>query len=417
MRILLVTRGSQGDIYPYLSIAAELKKQGHEVMISLPRLFEELAKSFELNYLLQDDDINAMMDGAARTNNKTGHLLKWMRRVIDIQFELLTPIVEQYDLLIASNTEFAATSIAEYCGKPVIRTAFAPFIPGNKIPPPIMPFPKPHPVFKPAFLWKLLNKGTNFTVKKTINKNRLQRGMQPVKNFGLHAVQTSYNFLLFSRHLGSTDSDWNVKWDIGGYCFNDLLEYDKEDHKQILKFIRQDNRPTLFFTIGSCNDKRRNQFCEWLLHICKTKGYKLIVGSGWSKTGTHLQENDTLFLLTRPIPHSLIFPHCAAAIHHGGCGTTHSVARAGIPQFIVPLILDQHYWGYRTHQLGVGPESIKMTRINPSQLEKIVVDLMSNESYKTHAEELGKKIKSENGLHNFCRYIEKIESKEQEVKK
>jgi len=31
MRILLVTRGSQGDVYPYLRLAAALKNRGHSV--------------------------------------------------------------------------------------------------------------------------------------------------------------------------------------------------------------------------------------------------------------------------------------------------------------------------------------------------------------------------------------------------
>ena len=38
MKILLVTRGSQGDVLPYLAIAAELERRGHEVTINLPHV-------------------------------------------------------------------------------------------------------------------------------------------------------------------------------------------------------------------------------------------------------------------------------------------------------------------------------------------------------------------------------------------
>ncbi|MCD7978426.1 MAG: glycosyltransferase [Tannerellaceae bacterium] len=41
MKIPLVTRGSQGDVYPYLSVAAELQKRGHAITLSLPQLFEK----------------------------------------------------------------------------------------------------------------------------------------------------------------------------------------------------------------------------------------------------------------------------------------------------------------------------------------------------------------------------------------
>ncbi len=45
----------------------------------------------------------------------------------------------------------------------------------------------------------------------------------------------------------------------------------------------------------------------------------------------------------------------AAAIHHGGAGTTPTTAISGIPQIIVPHILDQYYWGHQVHQSYLGP--------------------------------------------------------------
>ena len=52
----------------------------------------------------------------------------------------------------------------------------------------------------------------------------------------------------------------------------------------------------------------------------------------------------------------LLFPHVAAAIHHGGSGTTHEAARAGVAQAVVPQVADQHYWGRRVWELGLGPQ-------------------------------------------------------------
>ncbi|MCS2571594.1 glycosyltransferase [Bacteroides ovatus] len=53
MKILLVTRGSQGDIYPYLTIASALIKRGHQVTLNLPQIFEKEAKAYQLDYVLQ----------------------------------------------------------------------------------------------------------------------------------------------------------------------------------------------------------------------------------------------------------------------------------------------------------------------------------------------------------------------------
>jgi len=45
------------------------------------------------------------------------------------------------------------------------------------------------------------------------------------------------------------------------------------------------------------------------------------------------------------VPHGWLFPRCAAAVHHGGAGTTAASTAAGIPTAIVPFFGDQPYWG------------------------------------------------------------------------
>ncbi|MCD8182799.1 MAG: glycosyltransferase [Bacteroides sp.] len=44
MKILLVTRGSQGDVYPYLVIASELLRRGHEVTLTCRRCLKNRQK-------------------------------------------------------------------------------------------------------------------------------------------------------------------------------------------------------------------------------------------------------------------------------------------------------------------------------------------------------------------------------------
>jgi len=412
MKILLVTRGSQGDVYPYLAIASELKKRGHKVTLNLPKIFEKFAQKYELEYVLQaQDDIEGMINEAAETSQKTGFLLSWVRRAIDSQFEQLPALLNEHDILVSTNTEFASPSVAEYCGKPIIRTAFAPFIPGKNIPPPVIPFPKPHPIITPRVIWKMLNIGNNYMTKKTINKNRKKLGMSAIKNAGYHAASFD-NYLLFSRFLGSTDSEWRFPWNVGGYCFNDSFEYEQEAYEELMNFIKKDNKPVLFFTLGSCSSKLRDQFCEKLMNACKKLDYKLIVGSGWSKTGAHLQNDEYLYLMKNPIPHNLIFPACDAVLHHGGAGTTHSVARAGKPQIIIPLIADQHYWAYQVGLSKLGPSSIKIGKISEKLLQEKLHNLVTDSSFKQNAAEMGEKIRNENGIQNICDYIESFSKKE-----
>jgi len=407
MKLLLVTRGSQGDIYPYLRLAIELKNRGHNITLSLPRLFEKQAKDTGVHYVLQaSDDITGMLEDVPDTKN----LLTWTRRVIDSQFKELIPLLAEHDILLSANTEFAAPSIAEYCGKPCIRTAFGPFIPGRIIPPPVLPWPNPHPVFRPVFLWLMLNIGLNLMVKKALNKNRKVLGMPLIKDQSKHAPANSFNFLMYSKHLGNVDTKWEYKWDIGGYCFNDLLLYDKEVLDKIISFVEKDNKPTVYFSLGSCYIDQRERFADLLFKICTERDYKLLLNAGWWDTGAQLQNHDNLLRIDAIIPHCLVFPHCDVIIHHGGAGTTHSAARSGKPQMVTPIILDQFYWSYRVKELGIGPGGVKIKGISKMKLEQKVVDLVNNPSYKEKARIIGDLIRNEKSLENICNFVESYQT-------
>ena len=170
MKILLVTRGSQGDVLPYLAVAEELRRRGHEVTLNVPSLFEASVKSYGFRYVLQPfDDIKGMIDDAGQKKQGFRPFLKWTRAVIDTQFEQLSSLVKQHDLVISTNSEFAAPSIAEYCEKPLIRTGYAPLLPSKHIRPATLPFQRPNPLLPPALLWRVMNRLTNIMVKETIN--------------------------------------------------------------------------------------------------------------------------------------------------------------------------------------------------------------------------------------------------------
>ena len=53
------------------------------------------------------------------------------------------------------------------------------------------------------------------------------------------------------------------------------------------------------------------------------------------------------------VPHSWLFPRCAAVVHHGGAGTTHAGLQAGKPSLIVPFGGDQEFWGTLVAELSV----------------------------------------------------------------
>jgi UDP:flavonoid glycosyltransferase YjiC (YdhE family) len=103
-----------------------------------------------------------------------------------------------------------------------------------------------------------------------------------------------------------------------------------------------------------------------------------------------------LYFLGRA-PHATLFPRCAAAIHHGGSGTVHNAARAGVPQLALPQIVDQYYWGHRLAQLGVGPAPIRFTRLTADGLTHALRALLGP-GYAERARRLAPHVAADRGI-------------------
>jgi sterol 3beta-glucosyltransferase len=100
----------------------------------------------------------------------------------------------------------------------------------------------------------------------------------------------------------------------------------------------------------------------------------------------------------------------AAVVHHGGAGTTHYGLRAGIPSIIVPFFADQPFWGIRIAKLGVGPEPIPRKKLTAKRLAKAIDIILTDNTMRQRAAELGKEIQKEKGVDLAIEIIKKNEN-------
>jgi hypothetical protein len=63
-----------------------------------------------------------------------------------------------------------------------------------------------------------------------------------------------------------------------------------------------------------------------------------------------------VLMLRHSVDLGALLPVCAAAVHHGGAGTVHACAVAGVVQAVVPFVYDQRMWAERLAYLGVAPQ-------------------------------------------------------------
>ena len=98
---------------------------------------------------------------------------------------------------------------------------------------------------------------------------------------------------------------------------------------------------------------------------------------------------------TNNLPYNWLFPKIYAVVHHGGCGTTHTALKYGLPSLIIPHVLDQFFWGKTISILKLGPRGISIRKFNEKDFETKLLDLYKNKDYKKNAIAISKKMQVE----------------------
>jgi UDP:flavonoid glycosyltransferase YjiC (YdhE family) len=163
--------------------------------------------------------------------------------------------------------------------------------------------------------------------------------------------------------------------------------------------------PPIYAGFGSMISRKPGKILRLIVQAARAVGRRVVVARGWSERVDENLGDDCL--VVDEAPHPLLFPRVSAVVHHGGSGTTASAARAGIPQVIVPHILDQYYWANAVWSRGLGPEPIPRNRLSGKRLSAALRECLCDEEMHQRVEELGRTLRGENGL---ARAVEIIES-------
>jgi len=105
-------------------------------------------------------------------------------------------------------------------------------------------------------------------------------------------------------------------------------------------------------------------------------------------------------------PHKRLFPRVSMVVHHGGSGTTATAAWAGVPQIIIPHILDQYYWGNRIHREGLGPRPIRRSCLTEKRLAEAISESLSNDAFRRRAKQVAGIIQGQDSIGRAVRLIE-----------
>jgi sterol 3beta-glucosyltransferase len=188
--------------------------------------------------------------------------------------------------------------------------------------------------------------------------------------------------------------DWPSTIRTTGFCFLDE-QNDWSPPADLIDFLAA-GEPPVCIGFGSMIGRNLGRVTRIVTDAVRESGQRAVVLSGWAGIG-NVELGDRIFRLDAA-PHEGLFPRVAAAVHHGGAGSTAASLRAGVPTVIVPHLGDQSFWGQRVYALGAGPKPVSRNKLTAPALASAIRAATTNHDMKRRAGDLGAKIRAEDGI-------------------
>jgi len=142
-------------------------------------------------------------------------------------------------------------------------------------------------------------------------------------------------------------------------------------------------------------DAEPERTSQLLAEAARRAGCRALLSSGWAglgagNLGSHVQ-------VVGPLSHGALFPRLAGVVHHGGAGTTAASARAGVPQVVIPHMVDQFMNAHYVRTAGLGL-SLSRKDLGVEGLASALVRLREDSALRARAAQVGERVRARDSL-------------------
>ena len=429
-KVVISTAGSLGDLNPFIALALVLKQRGFDPLIASQIEFRGKIEAEGIAFHALRPGVEDVKDELGidqqtvfrkATNGSSG--LPFLVRRIAMPFLRrayadMMSATQGAALVVTHPSAFAARLAAETRGILWMSAVLAPFGLMSTCDP---------PVFSTAPGLALLRELTNTRfdaallamVKKVTDPwtapfqaLRRELGLPPVINPLFEGQFSPYATLaLYSRWMGELQPDHPVNCEITGFAFYDQPPGAPTELPADLKRFLAEGPPPLVFTLGTALVNDPGDFYQRSFETAQLLGRRAV----FLGLDGALGENAEGIRRTLPpsmigagyVPHSMIFPHAEAIVHHGGVGTTAQALRAGKPQLITPFAGDQPDNAMRMRRLGVARE-LAPGAYSPRRAAAGLAALTRDPELMARAASIGRSVASERGAEAAADIIENL---------
>jgi len=313
----------------------------------------------------------------------------------ELQASQLPDIAEGADVLVGSGLLFFGPSAAELHGIAYRHLCHVPTsVRSDRHAPYVFRYAKrPRPVNR--LLWAVNGVATRAFTIPLLDRGRAAIGLPPISDYGRYF--SGRVILAADKALCPQEGRGDPGVFRTGYW---LAEPGRGLPDALLDFLESGPRP-IYVGFGSMADHRADTMEAELGELVRS-GSRLVLGCDLASYADRFDPKAVF--PARDVEHQLLFPRVAAAVHHGGAGTTYTAALSGVPQVIVPHIMDQFYWASRVEDLGIGRALSPRHR---TKLAGLALEAAADADLARRAREFSTRVENGPSLEEAARLVEK----------
>ena len=407
MVITAVAVGTRGDVNPLAELGEEMIERGHEFRILTHEAFKSLVERKGITFFKLDTDADHVMQYLVAEYKTSMDFMKGMFKLKKENpgfMDQTLSAIRGADLVMYGTCGAFAYHAAESLGIPCARVFYSPMDPTRQY----SLYSDEYDSEKVLKSYNGLPEGMNLMTMIAMNKWRRRNGLAGWKLSSTYKVMNGRKLLTFyptSQLMMKPDPSWGDHIHVTGYWYHPdeaAVSYQAPEDLQI--FLAAGEKP-VFVAFGKAESQELAELQVRVLQAMKESGIRAIVQADQIPKSDRVNSDKIYFI--GAVPYSYIFKKVRAVVHHGGNTTNGLGLRAGLPTLVIPLALDQYFYGRMDHRIGAGPAPLYIRKrlCTVDEIKDALKDLVSGK-YDRGAFEAAKEILKEDGIRKAADAIE-----------
>ncbi len=402
MKIGMQTWGTRGDVEPFFALGRGLAEAGHEVRLLVTTQADLALPEFpglsveRVGAVMTQADGDELLDQVIAQSSPLAQaklvLKKGLLPSAHEMYDAALELAADSDLIVRHHFLYMAQAAAMKLGKPEVSVFLTPDLLPTKVHPPTG-MPSLGPLQSAA--WWLADKGISSVFGPSAAALR-ERAELPKPTGVLRDIWPSAtaNLVAVSPAMFQRPADWPSNHHLTGF-WHAPSSTSATMSEDLEAFFQAGSPPVYasFGSIGAGSGPRRASDAALFIEAARIAGVRLVLQQ---PPGETTAADDVLHVSSSP--HALVFPRCAAVIHHGGAGTTQMAVRAKVPSVVVPHLADQFFWAAQVEWLGVGVSAPARSKITAKSLAAAITRALDNAALGAAAARLSSEMANEDGI-------------------